>query len=171
MTGKLRPIEVRHGDLLALERGIIVHGCNAQGRMGSGVALAIRNKWPEVYERYCDWHARSGSGELQLGSLQLVPVAFDEANPQAPSRVVANAITQRFYGNDGRRYVDYEAISRVFGKLAQWSQKLGLPLHFPLIGCGLAGGEWSEVSARIEAAAPNVEKVLWLLPGTELPRQ
>ena len=36
--------EYKTGDLLAVPSGHIVHGCNAQGAMGAGVALAIRNK-------------------------------------------------------------------------------------------------------------------------------
>ena len=34
----------KQGDLLEAEEVVIVHGCNAQGVVGSGVALAIRNK-------------------------------------------------------------------------------------------------------------------------------
>ncbi len=34
------------GDIRCVSSGIIVHGCNAQGVMGSGVALALRTTWP-----------------------------------------------------------------------------------------------------------------------------
>lgn len=39
-------IEYRKGNLLDITSGVIVHGCNMRGVMGSGVALAIRNKYP-----------------------------------------------------------------------------------------------------------------------------
>ena len=36
-------IQYKKGDLLSVTKGIIAHGCNAQGVMGSGVALQIKN--------------------------------------------------------------------------------------------------------------------------------
>ena len=45
-------IEYRKGDLFQTEIKTIVHGCNAQGVMGSGVAKIIRDKYPKAYDRY-----------------------------------------------------------------------------------------------------------------------
>lgn len=164
----MQPIQVREGDLLAVEHGIIVHGCNAQGTMGQGVAKLIRRKWPQAYEDFrALWLARGR--KLELGTVQLVPIRYAIARPNEPELVVANAVTQRSFGNDGRRYVDYEAISECFMELARWSRELALPLHFPLIGCGLGGGQWPEVRRRIEAAAPGACKLLWVLPGQRPP--
>ena len=39
-------------DITTERHGLIIHGVNCQGVMGSGVALAIRNKWPVVYDEY-----------------------------------------------------------------------------------------------------------------------
>lgn len=39
-------------DITTATRGIVVHGVNCQGVMGSGVALAIRTKWPQIFESY-----------------------------------------------------------------------------------------------------------------------
>lgn len=44
-------IQTKYGDLLS-SKGIIVHGVNSQGVMGSGVAKQIKDKWPEAYGSY-----------------------------------------------------------------------------------------------------------------------
>jgi O-acetyl-ADP-ribose deacetylase (regulator of RNase III) len=47
-------MKVVTGDLLklALEGhfDVIVHGCNCQCAMGAGIALSIKNQFPEAYE-------------------------------------------------------------------------------------------------------------------------
>lgn len=45
-------MKVIKGDLLESEHKYLIHSTNASGVMGAGVALAIKNKWPEVYETY-----------------------------------------------------------------------------------------------------------------------
>ena len=139
------------GDLLTA-KGIIVHGCNCQGVMGSGVALQIKTKWPAAFEKYMEHHRLQ---RLYLGSAHYIAVEDDV--------IVVNAMTQRFYGRDGRRYVDYDAVGAVFRFVRGLAKHHNLPVHFPLIGCGLAGGDWSVVEPIIhEQLGPNVEATLWL---------
>ena len=40
------------GDITESNCDIICHQVNCRGAMNSGVAKAIREKWPEVYEQY-----------------------------------------------------------------------------------------------------------------------
>ena len=45
--------DVKRGNLFDnVECGHIIHGCNAQGVMGSGVAAIIRAKYPMAYKTY-----------------------------------------------------------------------------------------------------------------------
>lgn len=140
------------GDLLSVEKGIIVHGCNAQGVMRSGVAKLIREKYPEAYERYRRVHESRG---LNVGD-----VIFEWINEDL---IIANAITQQNFGGDPQVvYVDYEGLRRCFEKVAEMASATGLPVHFPLIGCGLANGEWSVVSKIVdETLSDPIEKHLW----------
>ena len=39
-------------DITTVEEGVVLHGCNCSGGFGSGVAGAIRKKWPDVYEMF-----------------------------------------------------------------------------------------------------------------------
>lgn len=140
-------IETVKGDLLSVPKGLIVHGCNAQGVMGSGVAAAVRSKFPKAYETYMKAHRDSS---LTLGTCSFVRVA--------PELWVINAVTQQFYGGDGKRYVDYKAVERCFDFIEHFATNLEkhmiydgkIPVCFPKIGAGLGGGDWGIISQIIE---------------------
>ena len=71
----MNKIKVKLGDICSVNSGIIVHGCNAQGVMGSGVAKAIRLKYPQVFEDYKNFKNQFG---LELGDYiptQIISVA------------------------------------------------------------------------------------------------
>lgn len=177
--GKFVSISVREGNLLSLQEGILVHGCNCLGVMGAGLALLIRNQWPQVFDVYQQVHERQG---LKLGDVQavchpgLIPHSQHAASviplfataTELPLRlVVVNAMTQRGVRQlPGQKVVNYDAVFAAFARIRLLAKELSTPVHFPLIGCGLAGGRWDEVAPLIEAAlGPDVEKVLWTLPG------
>jgi len=176
-------MNIVEGDLLSLQEGILVHGCNCIGAMGAGVALHIRNRWPSVYRAYVQKHRRESLhlGDIQVvaapswgpgvGSLRSVPLNTD-ADELPPALLVVNAMTQdgiRIRKSPGELAVDYDAISAVFARIRLLARETGLSVHFPLIGCGLAGGKWSEVKPRIEVAlGHDVDATLWVLPGTDV---
>lgn len=45
-------VTFHNGNILDSGAAVICHQVNCQGKMNSGVAKAIREKWPEVYTRY-----------------------------------------------------------------------------------------------------------------------
>lgn len=143
-------MEIVKGDLLEAT-GLIVHGCNCLGVMGSGVAKAIKDKWPIVYVEYKDYHRNAG---LRLGDVHWVRVARDT--------IVVNAMTQHFYGRDGTRYVDYEALRKCFKHVAALARSYKMPVNYPLIGCGLAGGDWNVVAPIIEEELDGIQHTLYL---------
>ena len=55
------------GDITKSDCDIICHQVNCQGVMNSGVAKAIREKWPEVYDNYKRWCDREEYKEDLLG--------------------------------------------------------------------------------------------------------
>lgn len=147
----------KQGNLLDAN-GIIVHGCNSQGIMGSGVAKQIKDKWPAVYDRY---RFKFLNESLPLGSLTYVRTD--------PDRLVVNAITQKDYGRTSKRYVSYDAIETAFKRISelilQNTQYTPIPtiVNFPLIGCGLANGDWKIVSKIIDDSLDDsITKVLWI---------
>jgi O-acetyl-ADP-ribose deacetylase (regulator of RNase III) len=145
-------IEYRKGDLLETDIKFIVHGCNAQGVMGSGIALAIKNKYPEAYTRYVDRHKNQ---PWQLGEIQVV---------KCSDKVIINAITQEFYGRDGKRYVNYDAVKEVMKRVND-IPKIYKATHIamPMIGAGLGGGRWDLISYIIETHLTDIQPVVYQL--------
>ena len=144
------------GDLLEVKNGIIGHGVNCQGVMGSGLALGIKNKYPSVYEAYMQRVMHAPFASSLLGTVQVVSTLPDGVyDPKGDTVLVANIFTQNKYGKDGKRYLDYEALYVGFEKLYNRSSMYDLPLCIPKIGCGLAGGDWGIVSLMIEKAYPK----------------
>lgn len=155
------------GNLLGVSRGIIVHGCNAQGVMGSGVAAAVRATYPGAYQAYKKAHdeRRAATGKsLQLGRVIWFKVSQD------PPLAIANAVTQEFYGrNPSARYVDYDALRQAFSTIGAVARRHDLPVHYPLIGAGLGGGDWARIKQIIDAELDGVAHTLWTLPGMPAP--
>ena len=129
-------IKYHNGDITTVESGIIVHQVNCQGVMGSGVAKAIRNKYPFVYESY-NYMCKSYSEEYLLGKANIVPVSNDLE--------VINLFGQLNYGKDGKRYTSYDALDNAFNEISNVYHGDIFDFHFPLIGCGLGGGNWNIV--------------------------
>lgn len=147
---------VKFGNILSVKSGFIVHGCNARGVMGGGVAASIRSKYPQAYEDYRQEFERSG---LKLGTCVITDI------DAAQGLYVANAITQENFGNDGRKYVSYEAIHKAMSIVAEEANDRGLSVHYPLIGAGLAGGNWGVIQPVIDDAFSKydqVERTLWI---------
>ncbi|MCP4437542.1 MAG: hypothetical protein GY810_01190 [Aureispira sp.] len=143
---------IKHkGDLTKVTKGVVVHGCNAQGVMGSGVAKAVRDTWPEAYAAYKETHVLRG---LKVGDT--VSAHINE------NLVVVNAITQEYYGTDGRLYLSYGGLVECFQEInASFAEYKSL--HFPLIGAGLAGGKWEVIKELIEECVTDMELNLWVL--------
>lgn len=169
-------IEKVNGDLLSLSEGILVHGCNTQGIMGAGFARSLRERYSDAYKAYRSTFSRIG---LHLGQLVLIggipstllepPLGeglVEYRSPMLPERlIIANAMTQdRLAQKPGEVVVSYPAIEEAFVKVRHLAEVTGLDVHFPLIGCGLAGGDWNEVSRLIEnCLGPKVRAKLWVL--------
>lgn len=158
--------------------GVIVHGCNAQGAMGSGVALAIKNKWPVVY---ADYRAVFNAHGLETGDVIYSDVAshpvtvstMDQTCHRGSRLVVANAITQEFYkgcrqaGPITDVYVDYEAITKCFEDILEFfdaNPGLAQNIHMPMIGAGLGGGDWNTIEQRIHETLKDtyIHLYLWV---------
>jgi O-acetyl-ADP-ribose deacetylase (regulator of RNase III) len=147
-------LHYKKGDLLEVKEGIITHGVNCQGVMGSGVTLAIKQKYPNVFYSYKNFVAEDRESEKGcLGMIQILQaIPKDVSHSTEPLLLVANLFTQFSYGRDKQRYVDYEAVATCFEKLYNINRTMyNLPLHIPKIGAGLGGGDWNVISAIIES--------------------
>jgi O-acetyl-ADP-ribose deacetylase (regulator of RNase III) len=131
-----------HKDITTVTRGIVAHGVNCRRAMGSGVALAIKIKWPIIYEKYME----NGYGRAMTGEVEIIHVG-DEL-------FVANCYTQLDYA--GHRYPNdilartewiEESLEAVYTTAHNWS----LPVYLPRIAALRGGLDWeTEVLPIIE---------------------
>ena len=136
-------------DLFTTTAPIIVHGCNAKGVMGSGIAKLIKEKYPKAFEDYQKFCSCRYQEEL-IG--RIIP------SVQPNGTIIINAITQMNYGTDGRKYVSYDAVDQCLDRVASdlmFKDLLGrykkerTTIAMPKIGAGLGGGEWTVIEAII----------------------
>ena len=143
-------MEFVNGNITDVTFGFVCHQVNCQGKMGAGIALAIRKKWPVVYNEYIRVYTE---GKLQLDDVIFVNVT--------PTLCIANLCGQDRYGRVGI-YTNYNALHtsiRSVGEMRNTAIKranMAIPVYFPNhMGCGLAGGDWNIVSRIIEKYIPD----------------
>lgn len=139
-------IEYIKGDITESPETVIVHGCNAQGKMASGAAKAIRAKWPAAYEQYrkdYEWFNNADNG-LRLGFLSIAQIEDD-------AKWIVNAITQEFYGRDPNTvYVSYKGIENALYGVRMLLNFLELKeVAMTKIGAGLGNGDWTRIEGII----------------------
>ena len=145
------------GNLLDAPVDYICHQVNCQGRMGSGIAKQIKERWPVVYEAYMagfeerrkeveklcgQWETQIDVSETLLGHLQQIQIN--------DKQTVINMFAQQHYGYDGKRYTSYDAFWACLGGIRDSIPK-GSKIGFPAkIGCGLGGANWEVIFRMIE---------------------
>lgn len=143
----------RKGDLLESECDYICHQVNCMGKMNSGIAKSIREKWPIVFQNYiakCNFSDPSGyiRPENLLGDIQLVPL-WENFEKEIKHQSVINMFSQYAYGYDGRRYTSYDAFWSCLGKMKDIIPK-GRTIGFPKgIGCVRGGANWPVILEMI----------------------
>ena len=160
-------VTFHNGNILDSGADVICHQVNCQGAMNSGVAKAIRNKWPKVYTEYkakCDYEEATVNdlygryespidwSECLLGDIQVVLV--DE------NKAVINMFAQQYYGYDQKRYTSYDAFWYCLGRIKRIinpEKTIAFPAR---IGCVRGGANWNVILTMIEevlGADYNVE--------------
>lgn len=145
-------IEIIKGDLIKLavsgKAKYIVHGCNCFHAMGSGIAGVLAKKFPEIPEAdnqttrgsvaklsYYSIAAVTYDRRYTIRSLKPVPVDTPLDNPF----ICINLYTQYKPGADFMPSLFPEALKRLNKDFK------GETLWFPMIGCGIGGGDWTSV--------------------------
>ena len=135
-------------DLTTSDADYICHQVNCQGKMNSGIAKAIREKWPIVYTTY--WNTFLNENNL-LGTILLVNPNNYEPKTWPESPVVINMFSQEHYGYDGKRYTSYDAFWSCLGHIREAVPK-GSKIAFPYkIGSDRGGANWDVIYTMIVA--------------------
>ena len=148
-------IKIIEGNILNAIEDIICQQVNCHGKMGSGLARQIRNKYPNVYESYVklvNWQKEEYNKGLAKNKYLLGNIQFVDC---PDGKVIANLFGQEGYGRD-KRYTDYTALRSSLEGLYDtvtcdyntlYCKSIAIPYN---LGCGLAGGEWYIVYEMIK---------------------
>jgi len=145
------------GDLIKLaqqgEFDVIVHGCNCFNTFGKGIALSVKKAFPAAN----DADQATVKGDInKLGTYTQVTVELKSGARLS----IVNAYTQYNYW-DKRDLFEYEAFQNflddmvVIEKTYSWWRPLRW--GFPLIGCGLAGGDKERILKMIETTLAGMD--------------
>ncbi len=147
-------IKYRDGDLFFTEDKCIVHGCNAVGVMGSGVAKIVKAKYPQAFRDYEDYCFNTALNK-RLGT---------NVVSYSNGKIIVNAITQSGFGKDGAKYVSYDAIHSCFMALHD-DVRIPQKISIPKIGAGLGGGAWPVIASIINECTNGYKEVTVWDPG------
>ena len=129
----VKMMQIVRRDICTATESMILQGCNAQGVMGSGVAKAIRLKWPGVFSVYRLEYER---GLLVPGHVTIAVVENFAEN----RKFIANIITQKTFGYDGSKYARYSALVKGLETVRSVCLLQDITeVATPPIGCGLGG--------------------------------
>ncbi len=136
------------GNLIDLaEQGqfnVIIHGCNCQNTMGSGIAGELRSRYPQAYA--ADYRAAQ-QGLNKPGLFSFTEVLTDRFQ----KFTIVNAYTQNHYLPRGKDHFEYEHFLSMMEKISYMFPRSRVGI--PYIGMGLAGGNKATILNMIDVAA------------------
>lgn len=127
------------GNILAIERGLIMHQVNCVGATG-GLAGALRRKWPRAFIPYFSACQGSASGTCVIAE-------------GAPDLFIAHIFGQLQPGP----CTDLALVDSALDSPALKALAATVPHYAPyLMGCGLGGGRWETYLPLLEKHLPEL---------------
>lgn len=146
-------IEFKQGDILSADVEALVNSVNCVGIMGRGIALQVRNAYPENYNAY---RAACRHHEVEPGRMFVF-----ETGQMTGVRYIINFPTKRHWRGKSR-LPDIEA--GLVALLDEIQKRRIRSIAIPPLGCGLGGLNWRDVQPRIVRAleaVPDVRAVVF----------
>lgn len=133
-----KKINYEFGNLLDMldQFDVVLHGANCFHVMGGGIAKQFAERYPEVYA--ADREQTKHGDVKKLGTYSKARVGNTD---------VLNCYTQYHY-DSSRMQFRYAAFAKVLELVK--AEYHGKSIAMPLIGAGLAGGDWDAIEAIIE---------------------
>ena len=140
------------GDLIKLAKegyfDVIAHGCNCFCTMGSGLAKQVATEIPDAVKAdNC-----TTSGDINKLGNYTIGIIYNENN--YPISKIYNCYSQYNY-DASTKPLDYEALTLCLKKINHNNKDLRIGV--PLIGSGLAGGDWNIIKQIIEKELKDMD--------------
>ena len=145
-------VTIVKGNLLNASEKIIAHQVNCQKKMNSGVAKAIREKWPIVFEKY-------QKAESQLGFVDFILI-------DNHYHYVANMYAQDNYGYDGKQYTNYDAFRQCCKTIVEFCRNavknytVAMPYK---IASDRGGADWDKIMDILLEEFTDIDLTLYKL--------
>jgi hypothetical protein len=158
-------LTIKKGNLLTAGWDFAAHCANTECVMGAGVALALKNKWPEVYQadKDCTFSREEKYGKYSRADLP-------------NGKAVYNLYAQVGIGNNGNplnRNIRYDLLfdslylaSEDAQIIMEMENKDRVMMGLPWLGTGLSGGSKEIVHAivrEISLLFENIDYTIWEL--------
>ncbi|WP_191084738.1 macro domain-containing protein [Roseococcus microcysteis] len=136
-------IEFTRGDMFTMAADARVNTVNCKGVMGAGVALAFKQRFPDMFK---DYQRACRSGAVKPGKLHVWRNLSGDW--------VINFPTKR----DWREQSRYEDIEAGLDALREYLKPHGpITVALPALGCGNGGLDWTRVSSMIKERLSDIE--------------
>ncbi len=136
-------LEFVEGDIFDVSVDIRVNTVNCVGVMGAGVALAFKQRYPEMFR---DYQRDCNSGEVRPGKMHIWKSLSGDW--------IINFPTKRHWREPSR----YEDIETGLDDLRSYLDTFGpVSIGLPALGCGNGGLDWGRVSKMIREKLEGVE--------------
>ena len=133
------------GDLISLSKAgefdVVAHGNNCFCNMGAGIAVAMAKEFG--CNSYPLEDPKTKGDINKLGQIEVRPYQI----PKVGYVMVVNAYTQYSPGKHLKPF-DYEAMALCMRKMNHTFK--GKRIGLPMIGAGLAGGDWDRIKKIIQ---------------------
>lgn len=162
------------GDLIELAKegkfDVISHGANCFCMMGAGIAVAMKNsfsadKFELEAKRYRGDYNKLGQIDYEpvnrktgkvINTLEDLFTADIDSDLLTDNRIEHSVIVVNSYTQfDGGSNLDYTALRMCLKKINFMFK--GRSIGLPLIGCGIAGGDWNIVKQLIKAYLKDMD--------------
>lgn len=147
------------GNLLDSTASLICHQTNCNKGFGSGVAKAVRDKYPIVAEKHlkaCNFVDKPSD---LLGKIQPVKVS--------DKQWIVNMFAQETYGYDGAQYTSYDAFWSCLNKIKEYCKVQSLTtVAFPYKIASVRGGaNWEVIKQMITSTfyETDINVEIWKL--------
>ena len=141
-------IEFTKGDMFETAVDIRVNTVNCKGVMGAGVALAFKNRYPQMFK---DYKKACHDGIVRPGSMYVWKNLLGDW--------IINFPTKR----DWREPSRYDDILAGLEDLRRYLEDLGpISVALPALGCGHGGLDWSKVSQMIRDKLSNLDAKIFV---------
>lgn len=133
------------------ESVVIAHLCNDLGIWGAGFVLALSERWSGPEEAYLSlWDDEICQKPELRGKIQVVEASEKVivVNMIAMDRINTRKMRKRARSSADLDRIDYPALQNCLQSLAKVSPDR--KIQMPMIGNGLAGGDWERIEAMIK---------------------